>query len=117
MSQINVTSIEYEERFPLAAIRYTFEAEIFDPEAIGHHLKHLSKSVERHLLSNNIYDYQLGINISSGTFKNFNANLARQHNFDLMQYRIGLFAQSYLGVLAEDNNLSVVITALFLYPN
>ena len=63
MPKIFVTSIEYEEHFPLADIRYTFESEIFDPETIGHHLKHLSKSVEHHLLSNNIYDYQLLVSV------------------------------------------------------
>ena len=116
MSLIDATSIEYEERFTLAAVRYTFESVILDPGAIGHHLRHLAKAVERHLMSNQIFYYQLGINISSGTFKNFNACLAKQHNFELMQYRLGLYAQSFLGVLAEDNKLTVVVTALLLYP-
>ena len=116
MSKIEITSIEYEERFPIAAVRYTFESEIFDPDAIGPHLEHLSKTVERHLNDEDIYDYQLGVNISSSTFHDFNACLSKQHNYELMAYRLGLYAQSYQGVLGDDNKLTVIITALLLYP-
>ena len=116
MSRIDIISIEYDERFPIAAVRYTFEAEILDLEVLGHHLRHLAKTVEHHLTDNNIYDYQLGLNMSLDIFKNFNACLSRQQNYELMHHRIELYAQSRLGLLGDNNKLTVVITALLLYP-
>ena len=114
MSKILKKSFIYEERYPLAAIRYTFVSEILKPESIGRLLNHLIKTVQRHLDSLNKFDYQFGLNISSGTISNFNVHLDKEHNYELIHARLLQYAQSAKALLAEDNKLTVEITALLL---
>ena len=114
MSKILEKSFFYEENYPLAAIRYTFIAIIKKPEAIGRYLNHLIKTVQRHLVSENKFDYQIGLNISSGTISNFNAHLAKEHNYELIHARLLKYAQSSKALLADDNKLTVEVTALLL---
>ena len=114
MSKIVQKSYAYEERFPLAAVRYLFIAEILNPEAIGRLLNHLIKAVQKHLVSENRHDYQLGLNISSGTITDFNVHLSKEHNYELIHARLIKYAQSSKALLAEDNLLTIEITALIL---
>ena len=114
MSKILEKSFEFEQRYPLAAVRYTFIAEIFNPDAIGRYLNHLVKAVQRHLTSKDKHDYQLGLTISSGTISNFNAHLSKEHNYEIIHSRLLKYAQSSRALLAEDNKLTVEITALIL---
>ena len=114
MSKIIRKTFIYEENYPLAAIRYTFVAEILKPEAIGRFINHLVKAVQRHLVSENKFDYQLGLNISSGTISNFNAHLSKEHNYELIHARLLKYTQSSKSLLDEDNKITIEITALLL---
>ena len=117
MSKILKKSFFYEERYLLAAVRYTFIAEILNPDIIGKLINHVMKAVQRHLASENKHEYQLGLNISSGTISNFNAHLSKEHNYELIHARLLKYAQSSKSLLADDNQLTLEITALLLDEN
>ena len=115
MSRTYRISFEYSERYPIGTIRYDFEAEIYDPRILGVYIGLLIFSVQDHLTTNNIWNYKLGLTISTDTISDFGVNIQRGLNYDEIYARLVDYTQSRRIILGEENIVCISITALLLH--
>ena len=112
MSTILKSSITYHSRGKVAAVNYYFELEILDPDNIGKILEYLMRSAEIHLLTNNILEYKLSLHVNSTTIKSFGVPFSFEHDFEIIENRLLLHAQSKLSLLGDDLKLYVNVNAI-----
>lgn len=112
MSEIISANVEYESRGPVSAIDYTIVVHLDNPEIIGKVIRYIIESAQVHLLINNIVKYRLSMLINTAYIFNFGVPFPEIHNYQKIENRLIVHAQSAKSLLGEDKIIEFIVKAV-----